>query len=58
VISHNASVEYERFADIYSVWTATAPSARANHAFYVDTYRSATGPVPCRSTRRPCASGS
>ena len=45
MISHNASVEYERFADIYSVWTATAPSARANHAFYVDTYRSATGPV-------------
>jgi len=38
-------VEYERFADIYSVWTSTAPSARANHAFYVDTYRAADGPV-------------
>ena len=36
-------MEYERFADIYEVWTTTAPSARANHAFYVDLYRRASG---------------
>ena len=38
-------MEYERFADIYSVWTSTAPSARANHSFYVNMYRAAAGPV-------------
>lgn len=38
-------MEYERFADIYSVWTSTAPSARANHSFYVELYGSADGPV-------------
>ena len=36
---------YERFADIYGVWTATAPSARANLAFYVETYLATDGPV-------------
>ena len=45
MIGHNAEVEYERFADIYSVWTSTAPSARANHSFYLDAYRSADGLV-------------
>lgn len=45
VIGHNADVEYERFADIYSVWTSTAPSARANRSFYVDTYRAVDGMV-------------
>lgn len=45
MISHNADVEYERFADIYSVWTSTAPSARANRSFYVDAYRAADGLV-------------
>jgi len=40
-----ASVEYERFADIYGTWTATAASARANKAFYVDAYTAADGPV-------------
>jgi SAM-dependent methyltransferase len=44
-IGHNAKVEYEAFADIYGVWTATAPSAHANHAFYVDAYVNADGPV-------------
>ena len=44
-ISHNADVEYERFADIYSVWTSTAPSARANRSFYVDAYLGAAGLV-------------
>ena len=31
-------MEYERFADIYGVWTATAPSAQANLRYYVDAY--------------------
>ncbi len=38
-------LEYERFADIYSVWTATAASTRANKPFYVEAYLSADGPV-------------
>lgn len=38
-------MEYERFADIYGAWTATAASARANKTFYVDAYRAADGPV-------------
>jgi len=37
--------EYDRFADIYSVWTDTAASTRANLAFYVDAYAAADGPV-------------
>lgn len=36
-------MEYERFADIYDVWTSTAPSARANYGFYLDLYRRASG---------------
>lgn len=39
------AVEYERFADIYGVWTATAGSTRANHPFYVELYTAAAGPV-------------
>ena len=31
-------MEYERFADIYGVWTASAPSAQANLRYYVDAY--------------------
>lgn len=38
-------LEYERFADIYGIWTATAASAQANQAFYVDAYAAADGPV-------------
>ena len=38
-------VEYERFADIYSIWTDTAASTRANLAFYVDAYVASDGPV-------------
>jgi SAM-dependent methyltransferase len=38
-------VEYERFADIYRIWSATAPSARANLEFYVGAYLDADGPV-------------
>lgn len=37
--------EYDQFADIYSVWTDTAASARANLAFYVDAYVATDGPV-------------
>jgi SAM-dependent methyltransferase len=39
------ALEYERFADIYGVWTATADSTRANLAFYVEAYLGADGPV-------------
>lgn len=38
-------MEYERFSDIYAIWTATASSAQANLAFYVDAYLAADGPV-------------
>lgn len=39
------AAEYDAFADIYSVWTDTAASTRANLAFYVDAYVGAAGPV-------------
>lgn len=38
-------LEYERFADIYRVWTATAGSTLANLPFYVQAYLAADGPV-------------
>ncbi|MCC6987970.1 MAG: class I SAM-dependent methyltransferase [Acidobacteria bacterium] len=38
-------VEYERFADIYGIWTATAGSTHKNKPFYVDAYLAADGPV-------------
>ena len=38
-------MDYERFADIYGIWTATADATRANLAFYVDAYLAAEGPV-------------
>jgi ubiquinone/menaquinone biosynthesis C-methylase UbiE len=37
--------EYDSFADIYDVWTATAASAQANLDFYLDAYRAAEGPI-------------
>jgi len=37
--------EYDSFADIYSVWTDTAGSTRANLPFYLDAYAAASGPV-------------
>jgi SAM-dependent methyltransferase len=37
--------EYDRFADIYDVWTETAASTQANLRFYVDAYLAAQGPV-------------
>ncbi len=39
------AAEYDRFADIYAVWTDTAASSRANLGFYVDAYRAVDGPV-------------
>jgi SAM-dependent methyltransferase len=39
------TTEYDRFADIYEVWTDTAASTQANLPFYVDAYLSADGPV-------------
>lgn len=39
------AAEYDRFSDIYDVWTNTAASTRANLAFYVETYLAAQGPV-------------
>ena len=39
------AAEYDRFADIYAVWTETAASTRANLAFYVDAYLATEGPV-------------
>jgi ubiquinone/menaquinone biosynthesis C-methylase UbiE len=37
--------EYDRFADIYAVWTETASSTQTNLPFYVDSYLAADGPV-------------
>ena len=37
--------QYERFSDIYDIWTQTAPSAEANLSFYRDLYLGADGPV-------------
>lgn len=39
------ALEYERFADIYRVWTATAGSTHANLPFYVQAYLAAEGSV-------------
>ncbi len=39
------AAEYDRFSDIYTVWTETAASTQANLAFYVDAYQAAQGPV-------------
>ena len=37
--------EYDRFADIYTIWTHTAVSTSANLPFYVDAYAAAGTPV-------------
>ncbi len=39
------AAQYDRFAEIYGVWTETAPAARANRRFYVEAYLAAEGPV-------------
>jgi ubiquinone/menaquinone biosynthesis C-methylase UbiE len=41
----HAAAEYDRFAEIYAVWTTTAASTRANLAFYLEAYARADGPV-------------
>lgn len=38
-------IEYDRFAEIYGVWTNTAASAQANLEFYLSAYAAAAGPV-------------
>lgn len=38
-------IEYDRFADIYGIWTDTAASARANLPFYLSAYAAVDGPV-------------
>ena len=45
VATGTSATEYDRFSDIYAVWTDTAASTRANLAFYVDAYLAAEGPV-------------
>jgi len=40
-----ARSEYDRFAEIYQVWTDTAASTEANLPFYVDAYVNDPGPV-------------
>ena len=37
--------EYERFAEIYEVWTSTAASTTQNLEFYIDTYLAAEGAI-------------
>ncbi len=37
--------EYDSFADIYAIWTASAASTTANLPFYVDAYLATDGPV-------------
>ena len=37
--------QYDSFADIYGVWTETAPAAQSNRRFYVEAYLAAEGPV-------------
>lgn len=40
-----AAAQYDSFADIYDIWTETAPTAQFNRGFYVEAYLAAGGPV-------------
>ena len=40
-----AAREYDRFADIYAIWTDSATSTCANLSFYVEAYLAADGPI-------------
>ncbi len=40
-----SAAQYDSFADIYGVWTETAPGAETNRRFYVEAYLAAGGPV-------------
>jgi SAM-dependent methyltransferase len=44
-MSDRYDFEYESFAEIYEVWTATAASTNPNLAFYIDTYLAAQGAI-------------
>ena len=44
-MSYENTSEYERFAEIYKVWTSTAASTNQNLAFYIDTYLAAQGTI-------------
>lgn len=44
-MSHKYASEYESFAEIYGVWTATAASTNLNLAFYIDTYLAVQGVI-------------
>ena len=39
------TVEYDAFADIYEIWTGTAPVAKRNLPFYVEEYLRTAGPA-------------
>ena len=39
------AAQYDSFAEIYGVWTETAPAAQSNRRFYVEAYLAAGGPV-------------
>lgn len=39
------AAQYDSFADIYGIWTETAPAAQSNRRFYVEAYLAAGGPV-------------
>jgi SAM-dependent methyltransferase len=41
----NPTTEYDTFANIYDIWTATAPAAARNLPFYVETCRETPGLV-------------
>ncbi len=41
----NPRVEYDAFADIYAIWTSTAPITSANLPFYVELCQETPGPV-------------
>ncbi len=41
----NSTTEYDTFASIYDVWTATAPAAERNLPFYVEACRETSGLV-------------
>ncbi len=41
----NSTTEYDTFASIYDVWTATAPAAERNLPFYVEACRETPGLV-------------
>ena len=40
-----SAAQYDSFADIYGVWSETAPAAQSNRRFYVEAYLAAGGPV-------------